>query len=65
MTHLLNNIGRKAAAVAVAPAAALTLGGGRVAQARPQTTMNGHPVIPLEAAVQWQVEGTNFWTAPR
>lgn len=26
--------------------------------------MNGHPVIPLEAAVQWQIEGTNFWTAP-
>lgn len=64
MIHLGNKSGRKAAAVAVAAAAALTLGGGGVAQASPQTTMNGHPVIPLESTVQWQVEGTNFWTAP-
>ncbi|CAM3275701.1 D-alanyl-D-alanine carboxypeptidase-like protein [Williamsia muralis] len=56
--------GAKMTGLAVAAAvAALSLGGG-VAQASPETTMNGHPVIPLESTIQWNVEGTNFWTAP-
>lgn len=61
--NIHSTIGVRMCALAVAAAAAVAFGSGS-AHADPTSTMNGHPVIAFEQTVQWQVDGTTFWTAP-